>query len=94
MVYAVVSETVRRFKFALGRPLRWRTKRFAGKDDPLRDRLRIFPHAFEQANAFYDAEIAIFESQEYLAAEARLRRHLPELIPPMPRTEPRIELER
>jgi len=26
MVYAIASETIRRFEFALGRPIRWRTK--------------------------------------------------------------------
>src|SRR5438445_1315429 len=56
MVYAVASETIRRFEFALGRPIRWRTKP-SSKQDPFHKRLRIFPHAFQQANAFYDPRL-------------------------------------
>jgi hypothetical protein len=55
MVYAVASETIHRFEYALGRETKWRRL-----DKPpsgaYGDRLRIFPHAFQQANAFYDAE--------------------------------------
>ena len=60
MVYAVVRETQRRFEFALGRKMKWR--RPAGRlKDPLRRYLRVFPHAFQQANAFYDRDkIALF----------------------------------
>ncbi len=53
MAYAVASETLERFSFALGRPVRWRWTR-AGRKDPLRNRLRIFPHALQEANAYYD----------------------------------------
>src|ERR1043166_2279769 len=52
MVYAIASETIARFEFALGRPVRWRWDR-AGRE-PLRRRLRIFPHALQEANAYYD----------------------------------------
>ncbi len=55
MVYAVASETVRRFEFALGRTAKWRPKR-GRKDDAYGSLLRIFPHAFQQANAFYHPE--------------------------------------
>lgn len=54
MVYAVASETIRRFEFALGREIRWRPKPGAPRDAPFRSHLRIFPHAFQQANAFFD----------------------------------------
>jgi len=54
MVYAVVCETIRRFEFALGRPVRWRGISGPRTADPLRNKLRIFPHAFQEANAFYD----------------------------------------
>jgi hypothetical protein len=53
MVYAVASETIRRFEFALGREMRWRQRRRNGA----RARLRIFPHAFQRANAFFDANL-------------------------------------
>ncbi|HKR65897.1 MAG TPA: hypothetical protein VJZ00_19355 [Thermoanaerobaculia bacterium] len=49
MVYAVVMKVVENFEKALGRKLR-----FAHKGT--RSRLRIFPHAFEGANAFYDPD--------------------------------------
>ena len=57
MVYAVASETIRRFEFALGRPVKWRRPRGGDNSDPLRRHLRIFPHAFQQANAFYDPNL-------------------------------------
>ena len=57
MVYAVASETVRRFELALGRPMKWRRKHGARGDDPFHTKLRIFPHAFQQPNAFYDPDL-------------------------------------
>jgi len=67
MVYAVASETISRFELALGREIKWRG---GGKQEDGRlrkqengrrlkedgHRLRIFPHAFQQANAFYDPD--------------------------------------
>jgi len=55
MVYAVVSETVRRFEFALGRPIRWR--RGGWDRQTAEPTLRIFPHAMQQANAYFDPEL-------------------------------------
>jgi hypothetical protein len=54
MVYAVVSDTIRRFERALGREIHWRpdTSRIAG--NPLHGLLTVFPHAMQEANAFYD----------------------------------------
>ena len=50
MVYAVAMKTLENFEKALGRKLRF----VKGK------RLRIFPHAFEGANAYYDpAKVAL-----------------------------------
>jgi hypothetical protein len=55
MVYAVVSETVRRFEYALGRPVRWRR---GGWDRQAPEpTLRIFPHAMQEANAYFDPEL-------------------------------------
>lgn len=60
MVYAVASETLQRFEFALGRRIHWRgTKRSADADPVPRGAsrcLNIFPHAMCQANAFYSPE--------------------------------------
>lgn len=55
MVYAVVSETVRRFEFALGRPIRWR--RGGWDRETAEPTLRIFPHAMQEANAYFDPEL-------------------------------------
>ena len=49
MVYAVSRETMHVFERALGRKLRWGYRR----GDPL----RIFPHAMQEANAYYDRGI-------------------------------------
>jgi hypothetical protein len=47
MVYAVAMKVVENFEEALGRSLTFKGRR----------RLRIFPHAFEDANAFYDPDM-------------------------------------
>lgn len=47
MVYAVSMRVLESFERALGRPFRWRGDR----------RLRIYPHAFEQQNAYFDPDI-------------------------------------
>jgi hypothetical protein len=51
--YAIVMRTLQRFEFALGRRVAWGTGGF---------QLKVVPHAFEQANAFYseDAEALVF----------------------------------
>ena len=56
MVYAVINETIRRFEFALGRKIHWR-RPTGRKSEPFRHRLRVFPHAFQDANAFYDPDL-------------------------------------
>ncbi|MEO7650034.1 MAG: peptidase M4, partial [Bryobacteraceae bacterium] len=56
MVYAVASETIRRFENALGRTIRWRPD-FGRKADPYHGKLLIFPHAMQEANAFYDPKM-------------------------------------
>ena len=54
MVYAVVMDTIRRFELALGRPVRWRPDRSPIADNPYHGLLRVYPHAMQEANAFYD----------------------------------------
>jgi hypothetical protein len=56
MVYAVASETIRRFEIALGRKIRWGF-RGARKEDPFSRKLRILPHAMQEANAYYDRDL-------------------------------------
>ena len=62
MVYAVIMTTIKNFERALGRKIQW------GENFPIRNpddprkvlqlrfvrRLRVYPHALRQANAFYD----------------------------------------
>jgi hypothetical protein len=66
MVYAVGMTTIANFERALGRPAVWRTRRrdvaaVAGKQrQPVEEewipRLRIYPHALREANAYYSPE--------------------------------------
>jgi hypothetical protein len=66
MVYAVASETVEKFEAALGRTIHWRrAERPAGSDTPAAAArhkaddiwvLKLFPHAMQQANAFYSRD--------------------------------------
>jgi hypothetical protein len=76
MVYAVASETIRRFEFALGRKIRWR-REYGRRDDHLREHLRIFPHAFQQANAFYDPKLKAVLFGYFRAVEDSAGSNLP-----------------
>ena len=57
MVYAVASETIRRFEFALGRSIRWSFARWGRGDRAEREWLRVFPHAMQVANAYYSRDL-------------------------------------
>jgi hypothetical protein len=58
MVYAVAMTTVHNFEQALGRKILWRSHSVddgkGGKKETFVQRLRIYPHALREANAFYD----------------------------------------
>jgi hypothetical protein len=56
MVYAVTTSTIERFETALGRPVRWP---WAGSrtQGTLGDRLRVYPHAMQEPNAYYDRHL-------------------------------------
>jgi hypothetical protein len=56
MVYAVVSDTIRRFETALGREVHWRPDNTRVTGNPLHGLLTVFPHAMQEANAFYDPQ--------------------------------------
>jgi hypothetical protein len=57
MVYAVAMNTISHFETALGRPVLWSPRRQPKvKEQTYVPRLRIYPHALRQANAFYDAD--------------------------------------
>lgn len=60
MVYAIASRTIRNFEDALGRSILWAPRYHldAQTGEPREDfiqRLRIYPHALRQANAYYAA---------------------------------------
>ncbi len=52
MVYGVAMTTITNFEHALGRRVFW-SRRTDSKNDGFVERLRIYPHAMRQANAFY-----------------------------------------
>src|SRR6476660_9465376 len=59
MVYGVAMTTIEFFERALGRPVLWRHG--ANPKDPFDDsiftpRLRVYPHALRQANAYYSPD--------------------------------------
>ena len=59
MVYAVAMRTIRCFEQALGRLALWRPRRIdaEGKlSEQYVQRLRIYPHALREANAYYSPE--------------------------------------
>lgn len=63
MVYAIASRTIQMFEVALGRDIHWRrADRFDGAGDhalaKTRDIrvLKLFPHAMQQANAYYSPQ--------------------------------------
>ena len=58
MVYAVARTTIRHFEWALGRRALWSSRQIEDKNNPKDDedyvdRLRIYPHALREANAYY-----------------------------------------
>jgi len=59
MVYAIARTTIGHFESALGRPILWSvrlTKEEGTYHKEYVGRLRIYPHAFRAANAYYDPE--------------------------------------
>jgi hypothetical protein len=63
MVYAIASRTIQMFEVALGRDIHWRrADRFGdSKDNSLRKKddiqiLKLYPHAMQQANAYYSPQ--------------------------------------
>jgi hypothetical protein len=76
MVYAVASETIRRFEFALGRKPKWGFEP-GRREDPNRDKLRIFPHAMQEANAYYDPELRALLFGYFPASETDPGSNLP-----------------
>jgi hypothetical protein len=73
MVYAVVAETLQRFETALGRRIHWSRKVGKGAGS----RLLLFPHAMDQANAFYSLEAHGILFGYFRASSTQPGRNLP-----------------
>jgi hypothetical protein len=56
MVYAVVMRTILNFERALGRKAMWSPKMDGKKDSGYVQKLRIYPHALRERNAYYHPE--------------------------------------
>ena len=61
MVYAVLMTTIKNFEKALGRKIQWAEQDIPDKKDPSKygtsefvGRLRVYPHALRQGNAYYN----------------------------------------
>jgi subtilisin family serine protease len=55
MVYAVAMRTIANFEYALGRKAQWSPRRTGEKETFVR-RLRIYPHALREQNAYYQPD--------------------------------------
>jgi subtilisin family serine protease len=61
MAYAVAMRTIERFERALGRKALWALRRPENEGEPVPEngfvrKLRIYPHALREANAYYDGD--------------------------------------
>uniref|UniRef100_UPI003CF553BB hypothetical protein n=1 Tax=Hymenobacter sp. B1770 TaxID=1718788 RepID=UPI003CF553BB len=57
MTYAVAMLTIQHFEKALGRRVQWSSKDYeGGQKEQFVGRLRIYPHAFRGANAYYSSQ--------------------------------------
>lgn len=56
MVYAVAMTTIANFERALGRRAFWSSRHTKAGDSGFVERLRVYPHAMRQANAFYSPQ--------------------------------------
>jgi hypothetical protein len=76
MVYAVSMSTIDRFETALGRSIRWP---WAGTKTTgtLGDRLRIYPHAMQEPNAYYDRRLRGLLFGYFAASDVEPGRNLP-----------------
>jgi len=82
MVYAVSSLTIRNFERALGRPSLWRAAPPAPVANPKDDsvfvpRLRIYPHALREQNAFYSPQKIALLFGYFKAAQDDPADHVP-----------------
>ncbi len=80
MVYAVAMTTIRNFERALGRLALWSPRTPEEEQDPRKryvQRLRIYPHALREANAFYSPVKKALLFGYFPASASDPGRHLP-----------------
>jgi hypothetical protein len=79
MVYAVAMTTIRNFERALGRPALWAPNQPGGgrADHEYVPRLRLYPHALREANAYYSPEKKALLFGYFPAPSDRPERYLP-----------------
>lgn len=77
MVYAVVMDTVRRFELALGREIKWRPEYTPSAGNPYHGLLKVYPHAMQEANAFYDPRMRALLFGYFKASEEDAGVNLP-----------------
>lgn len=76
MVYAVTSKTIQNFELALGRPVLWSPRNQNGGEQFVQ-RLRIYPHALRQANAYYSPRKKAVLFGYFPASKQNAGRNLP-----------------
>lgn len=76
MVYAVVMDTIRRFEAALGREVKWR-RDSTSATTPYHAKLKVYPHAMQEANAYYDPQLRALLFGYFKAAEEEAGINLP-----------------
>lgn len=79
MVYAVTMTTIHNFEQALGRKVLWAPRRAGGKDEYV-GRLRVYPHALREANAYYSPQKKALLFGYFQAMPADKTRHMPDAL--------------
>src|ERR1700752_2463280 len=79
MVYSVAMTTIHNFERALGRQALWSSYR-DGSDRDFVQRLRIYPHALREANAYYSPEKKALLFGYFQAMPADKTRHMPDAM--------------
>ena len=76
MVYAVAVDTIRRFEVALGREVKWRPD-YGPSNEPYHGLLKVYPHAMQEANAYYDPKLRALLFGYFKASEEDAGANLP-----------------
>ena len=78
MVYAVAMLTIQNFEKALGRKVHWSPRLLAGrKYEEYVPRLRIYPHALREANAYYSPQKKALLFGYFAATPANASKQMP-----------------